>query len=131
MSPITRRAESSGSGLLIEVLAARAWFCLSVFNHVVVAESLHRRFSIKCRGVVVGKVEVSNTAVNMVASLYPGNRSAFEQTLERIKHDVNDWAQAKRIVGLRDTFVVRSGPLRVIYTKRGDEAIVTSIETHA
>lgn len=77
------------------------------------------------------RVLVSNTAVNMISSLHPFNKSKANAALATIKSSVLDPAQVKKIVGVENAFVARAGDLRVVFKEEGDSVVITSVIAHA
>ncbi len=72
-------------------------------------------------------VLVSNTAVNMISSLHPSNRSKVNAALATIKSSVLNPANVRKIVGVDNAFVARAGNLRVFFKEEGDAVLITSI----
>ncbi|WP_372426502.1 hypothetical protein [Salinarimonas chemoclinalis] len=74
-----------------------------------------------------GRVLVSNSAANMISSLYPFDKSEANAVLETVKSSVLDASTVKKIAGVDDTFVARVGQLRVIFKQQGDAVVITSV----
>ncbi|MGC1301466.1 MAG: hypothetical protein WA840_03735 [Caulobacteraceae bacterium] len=77
------------------------------------------------------RVLVSNTAANMISSLYPFNKTKANVALANIKSSVLDQTKVKKIVGVDNAFVARAGDLRVVFKNEGDSVIITSVITQA
>ena len=72
-------------------------------------------------------VLVSNTAANMISSLYPFNKTKADATLATIRSSVLDQTKVKKIVGVENAFVARAGSLRVVFRTEGDSVFITSV----
>lgn len=75
----------------------------------------------------VPRVLVSNAAANMISSLYPFDEAGARVELEKITSSVRDPARVRKIAGLDNAFVARSGRLRVIFKREGEAFIITSV----
>lgn len=73
------------------------------------------------------RVLVSNTAANMIASLYPFNKTKANAALAAIKASVLDSDKVRKIVGVDNAFVARAGDLRVVFKNEGDSVVITSV----
>ena len=73
------------------------------------------------------RVLVSNTATNMLSSLYPLSKPQVNAALARIKSSVLDPTKIKRIIGVDNAFVARDGDLRVVFQNDGDSVVITSV----
>jgi hypothetical protein len=77
------------------------------------------------------RVLVSNTAANMISSLYPFDKIKADATLARVKSSVLDSAKVRKIVGVDNAFVARAGDLSVLFKNEGDSVIITSVLAQA
>jgi hypothetical protein len=73
------------------------------------------------------RVVVSNTAANLISSLYPSSKSKANAALATIKSSVLDPVKVRTIVGVDNAFVAQAGDLRVLFKKEGDAIVITSV----
>lgn len=73
------------------------------------------------------RVSISNTAVNMISSLYPTDKSKVARTVERVTSSVRNEKKVARIVGVENAYVAQAGDLRVVFKKDGDRVVIESI----
>ena len=73
------------------------------------------------------QVLISSTAANMISSLHPFNKTKSLAVEKRIKSSVLDPKNVNEIVGVENAFVARAGKLRVVFTKKDEAIVITSV----
>ena len=73
------------------------------------------------------QVLISSTAANMISSLHPFNKTKTLAVEKRIKSSVLDPKNVNEIVGVENAFVARAGKLRVVFTKKDEAIVITSV----
>lgn len=76
---------------------------------------------------LIGNVEISNTAINMISTMHGGDRARVAETIARVIADVNDTNSAQRLKDYPDVFVARGRGLRVIFKKGAGKSYVTTV----
>ena len=73
------------------------------------------------------QVSISNTAVNMISSLHPTDKSKVARTVKTVTSSVRDEKKVARIIGVENAYVARAGNLRVVFKKSGDKVVIESV----
>ncbi|MET7242509.1 hypothetical protein ABZT49_04015 [Methylobacterium sp. EM32] len=73
------------------------------------------------------RVSISNTASNMLASLFPTNKAKVDAAFETIKSDMADPAKVQKLVGFDDVYVARGHGIRVVFKQDGEDALITAV----
>ncbi|NDW07297.1 hypothetical protein [Jiella pacifica] len=77
------------------------------------------------------RVLISNTAANMISSLYPFDKSKANAVRAKVQSSVLNPAKVKKIVGVDNAFVARAGNLRVVFKNEGESVVITSVVAKA
>ncbi|MGU3536276.1 hypothetical protein [Methylobacterium sp. A54F] len=72
-------------------------------------------------------VAISNTAANMLTSLYGRSRSRVNAAVAAIEADIEDPAKVKKVAGYDDVFVARGHGMRILFTRKDGQSVVTSV----
>lgn len=75
----------------------------------------------------MSQVVISNTAINMLSSLYPKDRRKVDLAIASVKADVENPDRVKKLDGYTNVFVARGNGLRAIFQRNGDSSVVTSV----
>lgn len=73
------------------------------------------------------RVSISNTASNMLATLFPMSRTKVAAAFETIKADMSDPAKVRKLDGFDDVYVARGHGIRVVFKQDGDETVITAV----
>lgn len=77
------------------------------------------------------RVSLSNTASNMLSSIFPTSQAKLKAALETIKADISDPAKVKKVAGFDDLYVARSDGMRVVFKRTDDASVITSVAAEA
>lgn len=73
------------------------------------------------------RVSMSNTASNMLASIFPRNKSKANAAFETIKSDISDPGKVAKVVGFEDLYVARGHDMRIVFKQDEESATITSV----
>ncbi|WP_288582634.1 hypothetical protein [uncultured Methylobacterium sp.] len=73
------------------------------------------------------RVSISNTASNMLSSLFPTSTAKVDAAFETIKADMADPAKVQKLAGFDDLYVARGHGIRVVFKQDGDDAVITAV----
>lgn len=72
---------------------------------------------------------ISNTAANMLTSLYGRSRSKVNEAIAAIEADIGNPEKVKKVAGYDNVFVARSRGMRILFTREDGRSVVTSVAT--
>lgn len=72
-------------------------------------------------------VQISNTAATMLSTLYPKSPAKVKAAIVQIESDIDDPSKVRRVVGHDDVFVARGHGMRILFTRKGDTSVITSV----
>ncbi|MGX7704134.1 hypothetical protein [Methylobacterium sp. Gmos1] len=73
------------------------------------------------------RVSISNTASNMLSSLFPTSKAKVDAAFETIKADMADPANVQKLAGFDDVYVARGHGIRVVFKQDGDGTVITAV----
>ncbi len=73
------------------------------------------------------RVSISNTASNMLASLFPTSRAKVAAAFETIKADMADPAKVQKLAGFDDVYVARGHGIRVVFKQDSEDTVITAV----
>lgn len=73
------------------------------------------------------RVSISNTASNMLSSLFPTSAAKVDAAFETIKADMADPTKVQKLAGFDDVYVARGHGIRVVFKQDGYDAVITAV----
>ena len=77
------------------------------------------------------QVALSNTASNMLSSIFPTSPAKAKAAFETIKTDISDPTNVKKVAGFDDVYVARIHGMRIVFKRTDDAIMITSVAAEA